>query len=355
MVKPIPRTARSDGSLATAAAVSNKFHPQAPTERSRIKAAMKNRPDMPAKTSEDRPPKPMIQGENSSVAPTHLREEKAGPLRENTKPQQACQTGKSTNLDKNIPDTLANASEEKTAKPMTPRENRLVTPTHLREEKPAKPGPSREKTKPQQTCQTGKSTTLDKNIPDTLANASEEKPAKPMTTRANRLVTPTHLREKKPAEAGPSRENTKPQHACPTGNSTTLDKNIPDTLANASEEKSAKPMTPRENRLVTPTHLREEKPTQAGPPREDRKTKRAPHCQTWEPMILDNRTSINPAPLSFQPAYLSGCAPAPSSPLHDDFTADPYFGNLNGRRQRNLLRDLRFIRDNYVEVSFQFM
>ena len=334
MVKPIPRTARSDGSLATAAAVSNKFHPQAPTESSPIKAAMKNRPDMPAKTSEDRPPKPMIQGENSSVTPTHLREEKP---------------------DKNIPETLANASEEKPAKPMISRENRLVTPTHLREGEPAEPGPSRENTKPQQPCPTGNSTTLDKNIPDTLANASEEKSAKPMTPRANRLVTPTHLKEEKPAEAGPSRENTKPQQACQTGKSTTLDKNIPDTLANASNDKPTKPTIPRESRPLTPVHRWEKRPTQAGPPREDRKTKRAPHCPNWEPMILDNRTSINPAPLSFQPAYLSGRAPAPSSPLHNDFTADPYFGNLNGRSQRNRLRDLRFIRDNYTEVSFQFM
>ena len=132
-------------------------------------------------------------------------------------------------------------------------------------------------------------------------------------------------------------------------------KNRPDIPAKTSEDRPPKPMIQGENSSVTPTHLREEKPTQAGPPREDRKTKRAPHCQTWEPMILDNRTSINPAPLSFQPAYLSGRAPAPSSPLHNDFTADPYFGNLNGRRQRNLLRDLRFIRDNYTEVSFQFM
>ena len=257
---------------------------------------MKNRPDMPAKTSEDRPPKPMIQGENSSV-----------------------------------------------------------TPTHLREENPAEAGPLRENRTPQQACQTGKSLTLDKNIPDTLANASEEKPAKPMISRENRLVTPTHLREEKPAEPGPSRENTKPQQACPTGNSTTLDKNIPDTLANASNDKPTKPTIPRESRPLTPVHRWEKRPTQAGPPREDRKTKRAPHCPNWEPMILDNRTSINPAPLSFQPAYLSGRAPAPSSPLHNDFTADPYFGNLNGRSQRNRLRDLRFIRDNYTEVSFQFM
>ena len=77
-----------------------------------------------------------------------------------------------------------------------------------------------------------------------------------------------------------------------------------------------------------PTLLWEDRRAQAGAPKDNRKPQLA--SQTWKPMILDKRTSISPTPLSFQPAYSSGCAPAPSSPLHNDFTADPYFGNLNG-------------------------